>query len=106
MATHLKSKRDALIAKLRQDFSLVILMIAMGAIKARRAGQQPTQEGEPETFFKMPVVDADQELTAFLEECSIRQLKMFREIAQGIGPGEEVTDPAELAMVASMQRKQ
>jgi len=100
------NKRDAMIAKLRKDFPLVKLMIAMGMIKAHRAGQRRTTETEQETFFKMPVLNAEQELTAFLEECSIKQLKMFREIAKGIGSGEEVTDPAELAMIASMQRKQ
>jgi hypothetical protein len=64
MAKHLKNKRDALFAKLRQDFPLEILMIAMGMIKAHRAGQRPTQEGEPETFFAVPVADPDQELAA------------------------------------------
>src|SRR6266404_4762461 len=102
MAKHLNKKRDALIAKLRADIPKVVLIAAMGFIFQARRGKAGISSEIP-----FDIREPEKRLDEFLQTCSVRQLKMLREIAEGIDTtAEEVTDPAELAMITSMHRKQ
>jgi hypothetical protein len=102
MTKHLKNKQSALIAKLRQDFPTSLLVAAMGFVMQARRERAGISSDIP-----LSIAEPEQQLDEFLNASSIRQLKMLREMAKGMeATAEVVTDPAELAMIASMQRKQ
>jgi hypothetical protein len=95
------AQRDALIAKLREDFPLAVLVAAMGAVLQRRR-----ERAGISTDIPFRITEPEKQLDEFLQSSTTEQLKILRKIAWEMGPGEEVTDPAELAMLASLQRKQ
>jgi hypothetical protein len=101
MAQYLNQKRNALIAKLRKDFPTGVLIAAMGSIFQARRERAGISSDIP-----FSIAEPEKQLDEFLYTCTTGQLKLLREIARNIGPGEEVTDPAELAMVTSLHHKQ
>jgi len=74
----------AMIAKLRQDIPTHFLVIAMGLVfQARRKRKGMSSE--------FAIENPEQQLDAFLQTCTVRQLKMLREAVKHIGPGEVVS---------------
>jgi hypothetical protein len=79
------NKRDAMIAKLRQDFRTSVLVVVMGAVfqqRRKKAGLSP----------EFVIEDPEHQLDALLKTATVRQLKMLREAAKHVGPGEVVSE--------------
>jgi hypothetical protein len=77
--TTMQRKRDAAIAKLREDIPARLLMLAMGFVFQGRRKKAGISD---DVVFAID--NPQQELDKFLKTCSMKQLKMLREIANGI----------------------
>ena len=90
MPTLTQMKRDALIAEVRREVPFSQLVVAIGFILQHRR----ERAGLPKQPLVMSAEQAERMIEEFLPTCSKRQLRMLREIANGV---ESETIPIEQA---------